>query len=153
VLELGNGFEGNLQLPAEKIQVAFSQARDRMLAVNTNGTGFELAGEIIAWLSFAATALITLVVGFHGRQPQPNGGAVKTEGLPARAVPLIGVLAAIAAICTAASSKASSQAQTAFKRADEIRELIIHDRAQVLDANDADSARAVLDDLAIKSAR
>jgi hypothetical protein len=153
VLELGNGFEGNLQLPAEKIQAAFSQARDRMLAVNTNGTRFELAGEIIAWLSFAATAVITLIVGFHGRQPQPDVAVVNTDGLPARAVRLIGLLAAIAAISTAASSKASSEAQTSFKRADEIRAMIVQDRGQVLDAKDADSAQAVLDDLALKSTR
>jgi hypothetical protein len=153
VFELGNGFEGNLQLPAERIQAAFSQARGHMLAVNTTGTRFEFAGEIIAWLSFAATAVITLIVGFHGRQPQPAESAVNTDGLPARAVRLIGILAAIAAISTAASSKASSEAQTLFKRADEIRELIVQDRGQVLDAKDASSAQAVLDDLALKSVR
>jgi len=153
VLELGNGFEGNLQLPAGTIQAAFTQARDRMLSVNTNGTRFELVGEIIAWLSFAATAIITLVVGFHARQPQSNGAPVNTDGLPARAVRFIGILAAIAAICTAASSKATAEAQTLFKKADEIRELIVQDRVQVLDAKDAGAAQAVLDDLALKSSR
>jgi hypothetical protein len=76
VIELGNGFEGNLQLPAETVETAFSQARDHMLAVNKKGTMFELTGEIIEWLSFAATAAITLIVGFHGRQPAAPGGAL-----------------------------------------------------------------------------
>jgi hypothetical protein len=105
-----------------------------MLAVNKRGTAFELAGEIIEWLSFAATATITLIVGFHGRQPAAGGGSVDTNGLPANAVRLIGILAAVAAIGTAASSKASSTAQTSFKHADEIRELIVQDRGQVIDA-------------------
>ena len=153
VIELGNGFEGNLQLPAETMETAFSQARAHMLAVNRTGTMFELTGEIIEWLSFAATATITLIVGFHGRQPAAPGGAVNTSGLPANAVRLIGILAAVAAICTAAGSKASSTAQSSFKRADEIRGLIVQDRAQVIDAKDAVSAQAVIDDLRLKSVR
>jgi hypothetical protein len=124
-----------------------------MLAVNKKGTMFELTGEIIEWLSFAATAAITLIVGFHGRQPAAPGGALNTSGLPANAVRLIGILAAVAAICTAAGSKASSTAQTSFKRADEIRGLIVQDRAQVIDAKDAASAQAVIDDLRLKSVR
>jgi hypothetical protein len=68
VLELGNGFAGNLQLPAEQIQAAFSTARDRMIQVNSTGTIFHFAGEIAAWVTFAATAIITLIVGFLARR-------------------------------------------------------------------------------------
>jgi hypothetical protein len=154
VLGLGNAFEGNLQLPAEKIQTAFSSARDRMLQVNQVGARLHMAGNITAWLTFAATACITLIVGFFGRAPQPNVAApVNTEGLPARTVRLIGLLASIAAVMTASSSMSLAKAQDYFAHADSIRELIVHDRAQVISAKDADEAQAVLDDLLLKSAR
>ena len=154
VLGLGNAFEGNLQLPAEKIQSAFSTVRDRMLHVNQVGARLHMAGDITAWLTFAATACITLIVGFFGRTPQPNAtGPVNTEGLPARTVRFIGLLASIAAVMTAFSSMALSKSQDYFARADAIRELIVHDRAQVISAKDADEAQAVLDDLLLKSAR
>ncbi len=154
VLGLGNAFEGNLQLPADKIQTAFSSARDRMLLVNQVGARLHMAGNITAWLTFAATACITLIVGFFGRAPQPDAAApVHTEGLPVRTVRLIGLLASIAAVTTAFSSMSLSKAQDYFARADSIRELIVHDRAQVISAKDPDEAQAVLDDLELKSAR
>jgi hypothetical protein len=152
-LELGNGFEGKLQLPVEKIQAAFSAARDRMLAVNSTGTKYHLAGEITAWATFIATALITLIVGFFGKTPQTNTTQQNTDGIPARAVRIIGLLAGIAAVTTAASNMAITKSQDYFKHADEIRDLIAHDRGQVLSAKDVDQAQAVLDDLALKIER
>lgn len=152
-LELGNGFQGNLQLPAEKIQAAFASARDRMIRVNSTGTELHLAGEIASWVTFEATALITLIVGFFGKSPTTNTTQQDTGGLPSPAVRLIGFLAAFAAVTTAASNMAIVRSQDYFKHADEIRDLITHDRAQVLDAKDADQAQAVLDDLALKIMR
>lgn len=154
VLDLGNAFEGNLQLPAEKIQEVFSTARNRMLHVNSVGTNLHIAGEIAAWVTFAATAFITLIVGFFGRAPQANNTApANTEGLPARTVRFIGLLASIAAVTTAFSSLAIAKSQDYFTRADSIRDLIVHDRAQVIDAKDSNQAQAVLDDLILKSTR
>jgi hypothetical protein len=40
-----------------------------------------------------------------------------------------------------------------FTHADPIRDLIVHDRAQVVDAKTPDDAQAVLGDLALKSTR
>lgn len=48
VLDLGSAFEGNLQLPAEKIQAAFSAARGHILKVNSVGTELHTAGNIAA---------------------------------------------------------------------------------------------------------
>jgi hypothetical protein len=154
VLDLGNAFEGNLQLPADKIQAAFSTARDHMLQVNSIGTKLRMVGNIAAWVTFAATSLITLIVGFFGKAPQGNAATpVNTGGLPARTVRIIGLLASIAAVTTAFGSLSISKSQDYFTRADSIRDLIVHDRAQVLDAKDADQAQAVLDDLLLKSVR
>jgi hypothetical protein len=154
VLDLGNAFEGNLQLPTDRIQAAFSTARSHMLQVNSTGTKLHFAGSFAAWVTFAATALITLIVGFFGKAPQTDAdGPANTAGLPARTVRLIGLLAAIAAVTTAFGNMAIAKSQDYFARADSIRELIVHDRAQVLDAKDADQAQAVLDDLLLKSSR
>ena len=67
VLGLGSGFEGNLQLPAETIKSVFETVRLKMLATNDWGSSLRLGGDIAGWLSFAATAAITLIVGFYGR--------------------------------------------------------------------------------------
>ncbi|MER2266110.1 hypothetical protein [Methylobacterium oxalidis] len=153
VIGLGSAFEGNLQLPAEKIASAFSAARERMLDINGWGARLRLAGDIASWLSFAATAAITLIVGFHGRAPAASGGPASTDGLPGRSVRLIGFLAALAAVLTAFGNLSIVKSQDYFKRADEMRDLIVRDRAQVIDAPNADAAQAILDDLALKTTR
>lgn len=154
VLGLGSGFEGNLQLPAETIIAALEAARQKMLAINEWGSTLRLGGDIVGWLSFAATAAITLIVGFYGRAPASDGAQVNAEGLPARSVRAIGFLAALAAVLTAFGSLAASRSQDYFKRADELRDQIVQARAQILDpALSAAGAQAVLDDLALKASR
>ena len=134
VLGLGNAFEGNLQLPTETINSHFEAARQRMIAVNSWGTNLRRAGDLSGWLSFAATATITLIVGFFGRSPPAAGAAPNTDGLPSDSVRVIGFLAAVAAVLTAAGSLSIAKSQDYFKRTDEIRDLIVHDRAQMVDA-------------------
>lgn len=152
-LGLGSAFEGSLQLPAEKITAAFEAARSRMLAVNERGTQFRIVGDVAGWLSFAATAAITLIVGFYGRPVPAAGTAPDTQGLPARSVRLIGVLAALAAILTGFGNLASVKSGDYYKRADAIRDLIVRSRAEVIDARTAEAARAVLDELAVQASR
>jgi hypothetical protein len=153
VLGLGNAFEGNLQLPSERIRAAFDTARSAMLGVNVTGSRLRTAGDVAGWLSFVATALITLLVGFLGRPVPTAGSAPNTEGLPLSTARTIGTLAASAAILTAFANLAIAKSQDYFKHADEIRDLIVHARAQVIGASSADDAQAVLDDLELKSAR
>jgi hypothetical protein len=153
LIGLGSAFEGNLQLPMDKIKAAFEEARQHMLEVNDWGTMLRLAGNLAGWLSFAATAAITLIVGFYGRSIPASGRPVETEGLSARSVRTIGFLAALAAVLTAFGSLSVAKSQEYFKQADEIRDLVVHARAQVIDAPSADAAQAVLDDLALKSKR
>jgi hypothetical protein len=153
VLGLGSAFEGNLQLPSEKITGVFDVARRHMLEVNTFGSNLRLAGDIAGWLSFAATAVITLIVGFFGRTLSSAGNTPNTEGLPTSSVRMIGFLAALAAVLTAFGNLSIAKSQDYFKRADETRDLIVHARAQVIDAKSADEAQAILDDLALKSKR
>jgi len=153
VLGLGSAFEGNLQLPADKIAKAFAGARERMLGVNIAGSHLKLAGTIGAWLSFAATAAITLIIGFLGRPLPAPTGSVDTGGLPTSTARTIGLLAAAAAVLTAFSSLATAKADESFKHADALRDTIVQSRKAVIDAKSADEAQAVLDDLALKMAR
>ena len=153
VLGLGNAFEGNLQLPSEKISAAFGEARQRMLSVNDTGNSFRLGGNIAGWLSFAATSLITLFVGYLGRPPGPAGSNPNTEGLSGRNLQIIGLLAAFAAVLTGASSLSIEKSQDYYKRSDQIRTLLVQSRAQVIDAKTAEDAQAVLDNLTVQSSR
>jgi hypothetical protein len=149
VIGLGDGFEGNLLLSAEEIKSTLESARQRMLAINNWGSWLRLGGDAAGWLSFAATAVITLVVGFYGRAPAATGVPDNSDGLPAHSVRAIGFLAALAAVLTALSSLASSRSQEYFKRTDEVRDHIVQARAEVLDAPSVDTARKVLDDLIV----
>jgi hypothetical protein len=153
VLALGSAFEGNLQLPADTIKGYFDKARTRMFSINSTGQNLRIAGDVGGWLAFAATAIITLIVGFFGRAPAADGAATQIDGLPARSVRFIGFLAALAAVLTAVSNLGVAKSQDYFKRADQARDLIIHARQQVIDAKNPESAQAVLDDLILKLER
>ncbi|GAB7551886.1 hypothetical protein NRB_13860 [Novosphingobium sp. 11B] len=153
MLGIGSAFEGNLQLPAEKIAKAFADARAKMLEVNATGSHLKTASAIGAWLSFAATAGITLIIGFLGRPLPALAGQPDTSGLSIPLTRTIGLLAAAAAVLTAFGSLAATKAEEHFKHADELRTTIVQSRKAVLDAKTADEAQAVLDDLALKMGR
>ena len=153
MLGLVQAFEGNLQLPAAAIKAKFDAAEYRMLAVNLTGSRLRLAGDVAAWFSFAATAAITLIVGFLGRPAPPANAPVSTEGLPARLARLIGLLAAAAAVLTAFGRLAVAKSQDYYKHADELQALLVRSRAAVVDAKSADQAQAVLTELEIQSQR
>jgi hypothetical protein len=153
VLGLGSAFDGSLQLPADTIKVSFEEARKRMLNVNSWGIGLRRSGDLAAWLSFAASASITLILGYFGRAPAAQGSPGSTDGLPQLSVRAIGSLAALAAVLTGFANLSVAKSQDYYKRADEVRALIIQARAQVIDAKSADEAQAVIDNLNLNSKR
>jgi hypothetical protein len=140
-------------LPAEQTTAAFDAARARMLHVNALGTRFRLAGDIVGWLSFSATAAITLIVGFYGRSPPVAGAAIDTQGLSPRSLRLIGLLAALAAVLTAFGNIAIAKSSDYYRRADQVRELIVRSRTDLAGAKSVDAAQAVLENLALQIAR
>jgi hypothetical protein len=152
-LGLGSAFEGSLQLPAEKITAAFELARTRMLEVNSWGDRLRLAGDLAGWLSFAATAAITLIIGFYGRSPPPAGGTASTDGLPSSSLRAIGFLAALAAVLTASGNISIAKSGEYYKRADTIRDLVVRTRVEVIDAKTQEAAQAALDNLALQITR
>jgi hypothetical protein len=146
-------FEGDLQLPADKIKKVFDDARKHMIDVNSTGSLLRLIGDLSSWLSFGATAFITLIAGFFGRTPVANGVPADTSGLPARSVRIIAFLAALAAVFTAFGSLATAKSLDYFKRADDARDLIVQSRAEIMDATTSDAAQTILDDLIVKLIR
>ena len=153
VLGLEAAFEGNLKLPAEEIKATLDQARERMFDVNEVGGWFRLAGEIATWVSFAATAAITLIVGSYGRAPIAAGAPGDTNGLPARSLRLIGFLAALAAVLTAFGSLSLARSHDYLARAEVLRAALVDARADIAAASDAEAARGVLDRIALLAAQ
>jgi len=156
VLGFGSEFTGNAQLPVETITQAFDNARDRMLATNSAGTRFRITADVSAWLSFFASAMVTIILGWFGYAPK-NGVALPGQQSPAplsrSAMRWIGALAAFAAASTALGTLAESYAQRQYSRSDDIQKLLIESRREVLNAHSVEDARAVLDNLESKSSR
>ena len=73
VLPVGSAFEGNVQLPREEIDRQFTAAANRMNTKYERSETYRTWSEIIDWVSFLCTALITLLAGYFGIQSQSGG--------------------------------------------------------------------------------
>ncbi|MBY5416420.1 hypothetical protein [Rhizobium leguminosarum] len=149
IADLGNAFEGNSQLSKEDIDASLSHAKSRMSDLNSTGRSLRLAGEIAGWISFACTAAITLVLGYFGRAPAAANTPIPSDGngLPNRIARAIGVLAASAAILTAAGSMAKNSGQDKFDRSNTAAQIIREAQRAVGDAGTAREARDALDEM------
>lgn len=118
-----SAFEG-ASLPKEEIDKVLVPARARVEAINNFGAWLKLVGELSGWFSFACTSAITLLLGYHGRQPNAPGQPADTSGLSVRIVRTIGLLAALAAVLTAGGTMAINGGHERFERADRGQKLI-----------------------------
>jgi|GEM_PF-2999004 len=137
IMSIGNGFEGNLQLPIEVVRARIDAAKDVMLNKADIGRYLQWVGEITTWLSFLATAIITLIIGASGRTPPVNPIQLtqdEIQGFSTKTVRIIGVLAALSAIFTATSNMSVSQSQIYMKQAETFRVAISTARVEVMDA-------------------
>jgi hypothetical protein len=95
------------------------------------------------------TALITLIAGYFGITIPAAGAAPDVQaiarGKSARFAKTVGILAALAAILTAASSRVKTTSEQDYKRATEMQATITTVRKNVYDAKDAGSAQTALD--------
>jgi hypothetical protein len=142
-----HAFDGDLKLPKEIIEQRFDAARVRMLTANESGIWWRNAGRAAGWASFAATSAITLIAGFFGRAPNTSGDSQNTEGLPAGSVRIIALLAALAAVLTAAAGLTASTSQEYFSSADRYHEIVVQSRSLVSTAKTSAEAQDILDDL------
>jgi hypothetical protein len=146
LLGASTGFEGGGPLPDSEVQPHFDRARAKMLAVNSHGSMLSTADTIASWLSFLATASVTLILGYFGRRAPTANEPADISGLSIRMGRLIGVLAALAAVLTAGGALARNQARDDYDKAGKAAELINTTTTDLRKAN-ADEARAALDKL------
>jgi hypothetical protein len=144
IVQPSSGFEGNPLLPASEIQPHIEHARSKMLAVNGHGQAFSLADNVASWLGFLCTATVTLILGYFGRRAPADGAGADLSGLPLRMARVMGVLAALAAVLTAAGALAKNQARDDYQKADSARNYI---NAAVSDLSAAKSEREARDAL------
>jgi hypothetical protein len=157
VLGFGPEFTGSAQLPAATIQATYEAAHARMISANSSGRSYRIFGDVGVWLAFFASAAVTLILGWLGYAPANSvslpDGASKPTALSVRATRWIGVLAAAAAVLTALGNLAQTYSQHEFDRTDQLQKLLMESRKEVLSAQDAQSAQAVLDNLELQSQR
>jgi len=151
VLGPGNAFERSTQLPAAEIHKAVETARVRMIEINQQGRWFTFAGDVSAWLTLGCTAAIILIAGWPGRSPGAGGAASDTGGLPPGPTRAISLLAALAAVLTAGGTMATDRGHTRFDKAKQAQAFVNQSVKAVLEAKTPDEARAVLDDLKLKT--
>jgi hypothetical protein len=152
-LQSSNGFEGNTLLPASESQPHLDHARSRMLAINAHGQVFSLIDNIMAWASFLSTAAVTLILGYFGRRAPGAGAAANRSGLPQRSARLIGVLAALAAVLTAAGAMAKNQSRDDYRKADSARDYINAAVSDLAGSKSQQEARDALDQLDLEIGR
>jgi hypothetical protein len=152
VLNVGDAFEGSPELPKSRIDQVLNAARARVAADNHTGNRFRLAARIMGWLSFLLTSIIALVAGAQGVSVAP--GAVPDAATLAllaadskRRARQIGLLAAAAAVLTAASGRAEAEAAQFYASADAVQREAVIARKGIVDAPNADEAISVLDGL------
>lgn len=153
IVQPSNGFEGTSVLPASEIQPHIDHARSKMLAVNTHGQVFSVADNIAAWSSFLCTAIVTLILGYFGRRAPADGAGADLSGLPLKMARAIGVLAALAAVLTAAGALAKNQARDDYQKADAARNYINAAVSDLAAAKSEREARDALDQLDLQIGR
>jgi hypothetical protein len=105
-------------LSASTANPHIDRARARMLAINGHGQAFSIADSIASWLSFLCTATVTLILGYFGRRTPADGASADVSGLPLGIARTIGLLAALAAVLTAAGALAKNQSREDYQHAD-----------------------------------
>lgn len=127
----GVGFGGNLKIPQADVDNAMTYAQSRANDLNQRGRTFATWGSLGTWGSFACTSAITLILGFFGRSPATAGQAPDTTGLATRWARIVGLLAAAAAVLTAAGSLVKDHGQTLYASSDKAVALVRTARADL----------------------
>lgn len=153
VIQPSSGFEGSTLLPTAEIRPHIDRARSRMIAVNSHGQVLSVADNIASWLSFLSTATVTLILGYFGRRAPANDAIPDGSGLPLRLGRTIGLLAALAAVLTAAGALAKNQAREDYQKADSARSYINATVSDLAAAKTEREARDALDHLDLQIGR
>lgn len=151
-LGLGSAFDSSTQIPKDRIDNTFQSANDRLAARNRSGNRLHTAGTIAGWLSFLCTSIITLVAGYQGvivdtTKLDRTKLADLVKSHTTRFGRLVGLMAASAALCTALAARCNTDAEHAYRSADDLQKLMNTTRRTLLSATSVEDAQSALDDL------
>ena len=152
IMTFGAGAFGDLALTPETVEAVFETARENMRRANTIGQVFAIADDVPAWASFLATTVIALTLAAYSRTPASNG-IQDPLTLPRTLRRLLPILAALAAVFTAASNMTAAQSSEWYDKADETHQAIVLARQELATAKTAGEQQDVLDALANASRR
>ncbi|MEM7031167.1 MAG: hypothetical protein AAF629_16510 [Chloroflexota bacterium] len=109
------------------ISTEIDRGRDIIAAQNSQFRTLSFISELCMWISLAATAVITLMTGAFNL-PKPGGDDDKAqEGR----FHFLGLMAAVASICTLIAAQTGSMAEQRVSAADEIEDVISAVAAEV----------------------
>jgi hypothetical protein len=124
-----------------------------MLAINAHGEVFSVIDNVAAWASFLSTAAVTLILGYLGRRVSGADAAANLSVVPPRTARLIGLLAALAAVLTAAGAMAKNESRDDYQKADSARNYINAAVSDLAGSKSQQEARDALDQLDLQIGR
>lgn len=151
--DLGFAFSGSTSLPLAEIQGTFTLGRDEMKNAIIFGNHLSLSAYILDWISFGFTAAITVIAGYlgttlpTGRESQQALARLLKSPSAKRYASLIGLLAALASVCNAASSRLEAAAHKKYENSERVKLALASGEKDIKDAASEDAARRVLDEL------
>jgi hypothetical protein len=147
---------GDPAMPDKPMEEAVNGAQRRMVAKYRGSHRFRWLGRCADWLAFLLTATITVIVGATGQlvkageDPAARGlEAAESGALGAKQkwVRWIGVMAALAAVMIAVSSRFGAVSQEEMDRGEKLRELITTSRVTYAGAATPAEGQKVVDSL------
>ncbi|SRR6266446_6688788 len=146
VSQFGLAFSGNEELPINTINAAIKRGEEAMQNRYMASRNYNIAFCVSDWISFGATAVITLLAGYFGHAPDSLKGQTShlIKGRSRKFAGLIGTLAAIASINTALSGRLQTASATARRDGETISTSISQFCRDVKNAGTQDEASQVL---------
>jgi hypothetical protein len=146
IIAFDPGFDGRLALPPREINEALDKGLTAVRTAIEQSAKFKFWSKAGAWLAFAASGAVTLLMGWFA-QPDAAKAGNKGAGVPKRTARATAVMAAIASVSTAGGALAGDEAAGLRLRASEQHKLIIEARASLASAKTAEEAKSILQDL------
>jgi hypothetical protein len=146
IIKFDPGFDGKLALPPQEINDALDRGLAIVRGTIAQSSEFKFWSKAAAWLAFAASGAVTLLMGWFA-QPEAAKGGGKGGGIAKRTARTAAFMAAIASVSAAGSALAGDEAAGLRLHASEQHKLIIEARPALAAAKTSAEAKSILQDL------
>jgi hypothetical protein len=125
-LHSGIGFEGSAKVAPEEVEADFKQATEAKDYANRSGNVWNAVANVLDWIAFGLSTVITVVAAFYGEPTAGVGGPgieaqlAQVRARARRNAWIVGIVAGGIAFSTAISTRAHSEAKARYKRADDL---------------------------------